>query len=67
MDLETYNYATFPSDDDVQFFSGFWEHLKPGENAPDPQLVDLETSEMLNLSAVTRQHGLTVIELGSLT
>jgi hypothetical protein len=67
MDEETYNYATFPSDDDVEFFAGFWEHLKPGEKAPDPELLDLETNQMIDLSAVTRQHSLTVVELGSLT
>jgi hypothetical protein len=67
MDVEAYNYATFPSDDDVEFFAGFWEHLKPGEKAPDPQLLNLATGQPISLSAVTRQHSLTVVELGSLT
>lgn len=61
-----YNYATFPSDDDPELFASFPEHLKPGEPAPDPELLDLVSGEWINLRDVTRQ-GLTVIELGSLT
>lgn len=67
MEIEKYNYATFPSDDDIEFFAGFWEHLKPGEKAPDPALHDLETGQVISLSAVTSQYSLTVVELGSLT
>jgi hypothetical protein len=67
MDSDTYNYATFPSDDDIQFFAGFFEHLKPGEKAPDPKLLDLACNELIRLNAVTRQQSLTVVELGSLT
>ncbi|CAN5704109.1 hypothetical protein BH23CHL2_BH23CHL2_24130 [soil metagenome] len=61
-----YNYATFPSDDDPELFAAFPEHLKPGEPAPDPELLDLDTGDRLSLHEITRQ-GLTVIELGSLT
>lgn len=63
---QEYNYATFPSEDDPEFFANFAEHLKPGETAPDPALLDLESGQHMMLSDVTRQ-GLTVIELGSLT
>lgn len=67
MDAANYNYATFPTDDDIEFFTGFFELLKPGEKAPDPELLDLQCNEKVLLSAVTREHPLTVIELGSLT
>ncbi len=65
-DASEYNYATFPSDDDPELFAVFFEHLKPGERAPDPDLVDLDSGETVRLSEFTRQ-GLSVIELGSLT
>ena len=64
--VSEYNYATFPSDDDPELFACFPEHLKPGEPAPDPELIDLDTGERIQLSAVTGS-GLTVVELGSLT
>lgn len=64
---EEYNYATFPSDDDVEFFAAFFEHLKPGEPAPDPELHDLDGGQPRRLSAITSQAAFTVIELGSLT
>ncbi|CAN5647278.1 hypothetical protein BH20CHL1_BH20CHL1_05930 [soil metagenome] len=62
-----YNYAIFPSEDDIEFFAAFFELLKPGEKAPDPELLDLESDESIPLSTITRQHAFTVIELGSLT
>jgi hypothetical protein len=62
-----YNYPTFPADDDPHLFATFFEHLKPGEPAPDPELHHLDTGEMIRLSEVTKQPALTVIELGSLT
>ncbi len=64
---DCYNYATFPSDDDPELFAAFFEHLKPGEAAPDPELHDLDSGEPVRLSEVTKQQALTVIELGSLT
>jgi hypothetical protein len=67
MTSQPYNYATFPSGDDVHYFSAFAEHLKVGETAPDPELLDLARGEMLHLSEVTKSSALTVIELGSLT
>ncbi len=62
----TYNYATFPTEDDVDYFSAFWELLKPGERAPDVELIDLASGATTPLTEITRQ-GLTIIELGSLT
>lgn len=62
-----YNYATFPSEDDVEFFATFFERLKPGEKAPDPELHELDGAESVPLSTIIRQHAFTVIELGSLT
>lgn len=62
-----YNYPTFPSDDDPHLFATFFEHLKPGEKAPDPKLLDLNSGETIRLSEVTKQQALTVVELGSLT
>jgi hypothetical protein len=64
--VDSYNYATFPSDDDVEFFQQFAEHLKPGETAPDMDLLDLESGATVRLRDIT-QRGLTVIELGSFT
>lgn len=61
-----YNYATFPTEDDVTYFSAFWELLKPGERAPEVELLDLAGDTRVSLTDITRQ-GLTVIELGSLT
>ncbi len=63
---EEYNYATFPPEDDVDAFAGFAEHLKVGEPAPDPALLDLDSGQESRLSAYTRR-GLTVVEFGSLT
>jgi hypothetical protein len=65
-DVEPYNYPAFPPDNDVEHFTRFPEILKVGERAPDPELYDLETGEMVRLSDYTRR-GLTVIEFGSLT
>jgi hypothetical protein len=61
-----YNYPIFPSDDDVEYFSAFAEHLKPGDTAPDVELLDLDANAMVRLRDIT-QRGLTVIEFGSLT
>lgn len=61
-----YNYAAFPIEDDVDYFSAFWELLKPGERAPDVELIDLASGAMAPLTEITRQ-GLTIVELGSLT
>lgn len=66
VDARAYNYAVFPPDDDVEHFARFAEHLKAGERAPDPPLVDLETLDETRLSASTRE-GLTIVEFGSLT
>ncbi len=66
MTAQGYNYATFPSDDDVAYFGRFQEHLKVGEPAPDAELLDLESGEMVRLSEITRD-GLTILEFGSLT
>jgi hypothetical protein len=63
---DAYNYAIFPPGDDVDFFRFFAEHLKPGDTAPDVELLDLDSGEMVALRDVTR-NGLTVIELGSFT
>ena len=62
-----YNYATFPSDDDPELFAAFFEHLKPGEPAPDLELLDLDSGETVRLSELTKTQALTVVELGSLT
>ncbi len=61
-----YNYAVFPPDDDVEAFANFPNHLKAGQRAPDPDLLDLEHRAPVRLSDFTRQ-GLTVVEFGSLT
>lgn len=63
---QAYNYATFPPEDDVEFFARFAEHLKVGGTAPDPPLTDPATLGETRLSTYTRQ-GLTVVELGSVT
>ncbi len=63
---QDYNYATFPTDDDLDYFNAFWELLKSGERAPEVDLLDLVSGEPIALTAITRQ-GLTIIELGSLT
>lgn len=62
-----YNYTTFPAPDDVDFFSCFFEHLKPGEQAPDAELYDLDSDAQVSLRDITTRSALTVIELGSLT
>lgn len=64
---DEYNYATFPADDDPELFASFFEHLKPGERAPDPTLLDLDSGQQVRLSDVTSGAGLTVLELGSFT
>ena len=64
---DRYNYAIFPPDDDVDFFAGFAEHLKPGDHAPDGQLHDLGSGGLIRLSDISRDAALTVIELGSFT
>ena len=64
--MNTYNYATFPADDDPEYFSAFWELLKPGERAPEVELLDLASGATTPLTDITRK-GLTIIELGSLT
>jgi hypothetical protein len=63
---DDYNYAIFPPADDVEAFDGFADHLRVGERAPDPVLVDLETGQETRLSEYTRR-GPTVVEFGSLT
>lgn len=40
MDSATYNYGTFPSDDEIEFFTGLFEHLKPGEKVPASELLE---------------------------
>ena len=42
MDAETYNYAVFPAEDDVEVFARFGEHLKVGQRAPDFELINLD-------------------------
>jgi hypothetical protein len=66
MDAETYNYAVFPAEDDVEVFARFGEHLKVGQRAPDFELIDLASGTPVRLSSFTGR-GLTVIEFGSLT
>jgi len=66
MKAQVYNYLVFPPDDDVGAFAAWPEFLKAGHRAPDPQLLDLESGDMVRLTEVTRE-GLTVVELGSLT
>ncbi len=66
MDPDTYNYAVFPAEDDVEVFARFAEHLKVGQRAPDVELIDLESSQPVRLSSFTTS-GLTVVEFGSLT
>lgn len=64
---ESYNYQSFPPDDDLYYFPHFVEHLRVGAEAPDPPLVDLDTGREVRLSDHTRESNLTVVELGSLT
>ena len=66
MDADSYNYAVFPAEDDVEVFARFGEHLKVGQRAPDVELIDLESGEPVRLSAFTSR-GLTIVEFGSLT
>lgn len=66
MSTEAYNYPVFPPENDVEAFARFGEHLKVGQHAPDPELIDLETSARVRLSSLTRQ-GMTIVEFGSLT
>lgn len=61
-----YNYAVFPPDDDVDAFRDFAHHLKVGETAPDPALINLDDAQATRLSAFADQ-GLTIVEFGSLT
>jgi hypothetical protein len=67
MRADEYNYPTFPSDDDPEFFQAFFEHLKPGESAPDAALIDLGSGDSIQIGDVIRQYSLTTIELGSFT
>ena len=62
----SYSCAVFPTDDDIEYFQNFAELLKPGDSAPDVELLDLDSGETIRLRDVT-QRGLTVIELGSFT
>jgi hypothetical protein len=66
MTADDYNYSVFPPDDDVEVFARWPEVLKVGTTAPDPELLDLASGQMVPLSGYTRR-GLTVVELGSLT
>jgi hypothetical protein len=66
MTADDYNYSVFPPDDDVEVFAGWPEALKVGTKAPDPELLELASGQMVPLSSYTRR-GLTVVELGSLT
>jgi hypothetical protein len=66
MTADDYNYSVFPPDDDVEVFARWPEVLKVGTTAPDPELLDLASGQMVPLSSYTRR-GLTVVELGSLT
>jgi len=65
--IPPYNHPTFPTAEDVEFFAAFFEHLKPGERAPDPLVYDLDRSESVQLAEITSGQALTVVELGSLT
>jgi len=64
---EDYNYHSFPADDDVVLFPAYFEHLKPGEPAPDGSLIDLDSGDNVSLGSIYGKHALTVIELGSFT
>ncbi len=66
MTVDDYNYSVFPPDEDVEVFARWPEVLKVGSRAPDPELLDLTSGQMVPLSSYTLR-GLTVVELGSLT
>ncbi|HVB63365.1 MAG TPA: hypothetical protein VNE17_01455 [Nitrolancea sp.] len=66
MTADAYNYPVFPPENDVSAFAHFMEFLKVGQLAPDPELTDLDSGELLRLSSLTHQ-GMTIIEFGSLT
>lgn len=66
MSSNSYNYAVFPPEDDVDAFAHFMEFLKVGQIAPDPELYPLDSEDAVRLSSITRQ-GMTIIEFGSLT
>lgn len=63
---DPYNYPSFPAESDVDVFQAFPDIVKVGTSAPDPELIDLETGNLVRLSDFTKQ-GITVIEFGSLT
>jgi hypothetical protein len=63
---DEYNYTNFPVAEDVADFQAFPSVLRVGERAPDPELTDLSTSELISLSDITRK-GMTIVEFGSLT
>jgi hypothetical protein len=67
MRAEDYNYRSFPADDDPVLFPAYFEHLKPGEAAPDGSLIDIDSGEAVSLESIYGQHTFTVIELGSFT
>jgi hypothetical protein len=64
---EDYNYRSFPADDDPVLFPAYFEHLKPGEAAPDGNLIDIDSGDSVSLGSIYSQNALTVIELGSFT
>ena len=66
MRVDEYNYPVFPPENDVDAFAHFMEFLKVGQRAPDPELTDLDSGEVVRLSSLTRE-AMTIIEFGSLT
>jgi len=61
---EPYNYREFPQDLDGATFAAFRDHLKPGDRAPDGDVVNAGTGETVRLSEHWRA-GPVVIEFGS--
>ena len=66
MTSNEYNYPVFPPENDVEAFAHFMEFLKVGQLAPDPEMTELDSGELIRLSSLTRQ-GMTIVEFGSLT
>jgi len=64
--MNEYNYRHFPRDLDAETFAAFPHGPKAGAAAPDGELIDAATGEVVRLSDLWKSETL-VIEFGSFT
>ena len=64
--MSDYNYSVFDMEREMPVFEIFPKTLHVGERAPNPQLQELESGEMVSLRSLA-SGGVAVIEFGSFT